>query len=379
MKRSTDRIRVSHAGVLPRPDDLQQLVAAGPGGAAEFDKRLPDAVRDVVRKQAELGIDVVNDGEYSKRSGFSSYLKERLGGWEERDASDDDALRNVTARDRLDFPGFFAKGLGGFSRRARPLFAIEPLRYTGLESVQTDIANLRAAIGGLDVEPYLPAVTPGTVEHWLFNEYYQNDEELLFAIADALHHEYQAITDAGIILQLDDPDLPDGWQMFPGMSPAEYHTYAERRIAALNHALRGIPRERVRLHVCWGSGHGPHANDVELEHIVDLVLQVPAGCISFEAANPRHEHDWRTWQAAGVPDDVLLMPGVVGHCTDIIEHPRLVADRLQRYIDLFGKERIIAGTDCGLAIRVGHAEITWAKLKALVDGARLVSQENWGG
>jgi 5-methyltetrahydropteroyltriglutamate--homocysteine methyltransferase len=220
-------------------------------------------------------------------------------------------------------------------------------------------------------------VTPGTVEHWLFNEYYASDEELLLAIADAMSEEYRAITDAGLLLQLDDPDLPDGWQMFPEMSVADYHAYAEKRVEALNHALRGIPREQVRLHVCWGSGHGPHAADIELQHIIDLVLKVPAGCISFEAANGRHEHEWRIWRDAGVPEDVLLMPGVVGHASDIIEHPRLVADRIERYAEIFGRERVIAGTDCGLAIRVGHAEITWAKLKALSDGANIASAELW--
>ncbi len=378
MRSSQDRILVSHAGVLPRPEDLQDSVTQGPEGAARFEERLPSAVREVVQQQVNCGIDIVNDGEISKRAGFSSYAKERLAGFEERPSDDARMLRNVTARDRQLFPGTFAKGLGGFNRPTPKLVATEPVRYIGQNLVQRDIANLKAAVAGFDVEPYLPAVTPGTVEHWLFNEHYASDDELLFAIAEAMGQEYRAITDAGLLLQLDDPDLPDGWQMFPEMSVEDYRAYAERRVEALNLALRGIPREQVRLHVCWGSGHGPHAADIELEHIVDLVLRVPAGCISFEAANGRHEHDWRVWQSAGVPDDVLLMPGVVGHASDIIEHQRLVADRIERYTTIFGRERIIAGTDCGLAIRVGHAEITWAKLRALSEGARIASGELWG-
>jgi 5-methyltetrahydropteroyltriglutamate--homocysteine methyltransferase len=286
-------------------------------------------------------------------------------------------LRNVTARDRLLFPGTFAKGLGGFNRPTPKLVAVEPIRYVGQAKVARDIANLKAATADLDVEPYLPAVTPGTIEHWLFNEHYASDEELLFAIADAIGEEYRAITDAGLLLQLDDPDLPDGWQMFPEMSVDEYRRYAQLRVEALNHALRGIPKSQIRLHVCWGSGHGPHAADIELQHIIDLVLKVPAGCISFEAANGRHEHEWRVWRDAGVPDDVVMMPGVVGHASDIIEHARLVADRIERYAEIFGRERVIAGTDCGLAIRVGHAEITWAKLKALSEGAKIASEELW--
>jgi len=372
VRKNTDRIRVSHAGVLPRPDSLQVSAPE-----AEFEAALPNAVKTVVEQQVGVGVDIVNDGEISKRAGFSSYAKERLGGFEERPSDDARLLRNVTARDRLLFPGTFAKGIGGFNRSTPKLVATAAITYIGQQKVARDIANLKAATQGLDLEAYLPAVTPGTVEHWLFNEYYKSDDDLLFAIADAMHEEYKAITDAGLFLQLDDPDLPDGWQMFPDMSVTDYHSYAARRVDALNQALRGIPREQIRLHVCWGSGHGPHAADIELEHIVDLVLRVPAGCISFEAANGRHEHECRIWRDAGVPDDVLVMQGVVGHASDIIEHPRLVADRIERYAEIFGRERVIAGTDCGLAIRVGHAEITWAKLKALSDGAKIASEELW--
>jgi 5-methyltetrahydropteroyltriglutamate--homocysteine methyltransferase len=228
------------------------------------------------------------------------------------------------------------------------------------------------------VEGFLPAIAPGTIEHWLFNEYYGSDEEFLFAIADAMHQEYRAITDAGLNLQIDDPDLPDGWQMFPDMTVEEYRRYAALRVEALNHALRDIPRERIRLHVCWGSGHGPHQNDIPLEHIVDLILRVKAQVYSIEAANPRHDHEWRVWRETRLPEGTALMPGVVGHATDIIEHPRLVADRLVRYAELVGKENLVAGTDCGIGTRVFNAEIAWGKFAALVEGARLASRELWG-
>ncbi|MFI5269630.1 MAG: epoxyalkane--coenzyme M transferase, partial [Chloroflexota bacterium] len=199
----------------------------------------------------------------------------------------------------------------------------------------------------------------------------------LFAIAEAMHEEFKAITDAGLILQIDDPDLPDGWQIYPEMTVGDYRNYAELRVEALNHALRGIPEEQVRLHVCWGSGHGPHTNDIPLKHIVDLIFKVHAQCYSIEASNPRHDHEWRVFETVKLPEGKMLMPGVVGHVTNLIEHPQLVADRLVRYAKLVGRENVQAGTDCGLGHRVGHGEIAWAKLEALAEGARLASQELW--
>jgi len=259
MRRSTDRILVSHAGTLPRPADVAKLFDGGPDD--EFKSVLPGAVKDVVQRQANLGIDIVNDGEFSKRGGFSGYVRNRLSGIEPRayPAGAGPQAHDVTARDRRDFPGAFAAGVGPFRGTGtanQPFFCTQPLKYVGHANVQNDIANLKAAAQGLDVEPYLPAIAPGTVEHWLWNEYYPNDEAFLFAIADALHEEYQAITDAGILLQIDDPDLPDGWQMYPDMSVADYRPYADLRVAAINRALEGIPEDRVRLHICWGSGHG---------------------------------------------------------------------------------------------------------------------------
>lgn len=388
MRRSTERILVSHAGALPRPENLQRLFDAYPEKQDEFTAALPDAVREIVGQQAAAGVDVVNDGEVSKRGLFIGYVRDRMAGFEEVPVEPGSRPRNagVTGRDHRDFPGFYAAGLGGFGGRpaataqqdatsATEYACTGPLTYTGLAAARRDIDNLRAATEGRDVEPFLPAVTPGTVEHWLRNEHYPDDESFLEAIAGVLHEEYKAITGAGFLLQVDDPDLPDGWQMFPNMTTGEYQKYAQLRVEALNHALRDCPRELVRLHVCWGSGHGPHENDIPLDDIVDVVLQVDAGCLSIEAANPRHDHEWRTWATTKLPDGISLMPGVVGHCTDIVEHPRLVADRLVRWAGLVGKENVIAGTDCGLGPRVGHAEIAWGKLRAAVEGARIASEE----
>jgi 5-methyltetrahydropteroyltriglutamate--homocysteine methyltransferase len=377
MLRSTDRILVSHAGTLPRPDAVDRAFSAGTDD--ELKRVVPDAVKEVVRRQADLGIDIVNDGEYSKRGGFSGYVRARMSGIEQRQSSDA-PRHDVTARDRAQFPGAFAAGIGPFRGTGAnaPFFCTGPLTYIGKANVDADIANLKAATAGLNVEPYLPAVAPGTVEHWLINEHYPDAETFLFAIADALHEEYKAITDAGVLLQIDDPDLPDGWQMYPNMSVADYRAYADVRVAAINRALEGIPEDRVRLHICWGSGHGPHRNDIPLEDLVDVVLKVPAQCYSVEAGNPMHEYEWHVWQKTRLPAGKSLMPGVVGHATNVIEHPGTVADRLVRYAGVVGRENVIAGTDCGIGTRVGHPEIAWAKLQSLVDGARLATSELWG-
>jgi 5-methyltetrahydropteroyltriglutamate--homocysteine methyltransferase len=392
MTHSADRILVSHAGTLPRPPDFQQLFMGGDSTTAEFERRLPDIVKGLVQRQAQLGIDIVNDGEAGKRGGFHQYVRSRLSGIQARPGKQVPE-RNVSARDRLDFPETFAAGIGGFGGFAfgsaqpaaaapaarGPLVCAEPLTYVGHAQAERDIAYLKAAVEGLDVKPYLPAVAPGTIEHWLYNEHYASDEELLEAIADAMREEYRLITDAGILLQIDDPDLPDGWQMFPDFSVDDYRKYAALRVDALNHALEGIPTELIRLHVCWGSGHGPHRNDLPLECLADLILKVRAGCYSVEAANPRHEHEWRVWETVKLPDGAKLMPGVVGHATDIVEHPRAIADRLLTYARVVGKENVVAGTDCGMGGRVGHAEIAWAKLEALSEGARIASDELWRG
>jgi 5-methyltetrahydropteroyltriglutamate--homocysteine methyltransferase len=256
---------------------------------------------------------------------------------------------------------------------------VEPLKYVGHDAIEEDIAVFRHALAGKRYEEaFLPAVAPGTIEHWMTNEYYKTDEEFVYAIAEAMAEEYRAIVDAGFILQIDDPDLGDGWQMFPRMSESEYHKYAEMRIDALNHALRDIPEDRIRFHICWGSHHGPHKHDLPLEAFIDLILKVKAECYSVEAANTRHEHEWRAWQDVNLPEGKSVMPGVVGHISDMIEHPQLIADRLVRYAGIVGRENVIAGTDCGLGPRVGHPEIVWEKFKAMSEGARIASRQLWG-
>src|SRR6202158_1101048 len=392
MRRSTDRILVSHAGTLPRPPEIMALMSQGTVGEAELAEKLPAAVAEIVRKQIEAGVDIVNDGEIPKRGTFSSYIQERIQGIEPRKfgVGEGPPARDVNGRDRRDFPGFFAAGLGGFgpargtfggASAQRPTeaertlqFCTGPLRYVGKAGAEADIKTLKAAVQGLDVEPWLPAITPGTVEHWLWNEHYKSDEEFLFAIADVMREEYKLIADAGLVLQGDDPDLPDCWQMSRDMSGADYRKYAQLRVEALNHGLRDIPTEQIRFHTCWGSSHGPHQNDIPLRHIVDLILSVKAECVSIEASNPRHEHDWTVWQEVKLPDGKSLMPGVVGHSSDLIEDPELVAERLVKYAALVGKEKGLARTDCGLGHRVGHPEIAWAKLAASAEGARLATK-----
>jgi 5-methyltetrahydropteroyltriglutamate--homocysteine methyltransferase len=387
VKRSIDRIIVSHAGTLPRPAPLQKLFLEGSDAQAEFEKQLPGAVRELVKKQAELGIDVVNDGEISKRGAFIGYIRERMTGIEFRNdlqISDRDA--GVSGREVREFPEYYKDGLGGFNiggplpwggAAQHPFVVSGPLTYVGQDIVEADIARLKAACEGLDVEPYLPAVSPGTIEHWLWRAGpYKTDEEFLFALGDVMHEEYKAITDAGVVLQIDDPDLPDAWQMYPDQTLEEYRKYAALRVEALNHALRDVPEDRVRFHTCWGSFHNPHRNDIPLKDIVDLIVSVKAECYSIEAANARHEHEWAVWAEAGLPEGKSLMPGVVGHATDGVEHPDLVAQRLIRYAEVVGKENVIAGTDCGLGGRV-HPEVVWAKLEDLARGAALASERLW--
>ena len=305
---NTDRIQVSHAGALPRPADLQRLFAAGPAGEEAFREALPGAVAEVVDQQVSAGVDIVNDGEVCKRGLFIGYVRDRMAGFEARSfpaGTYQPPDAGVTGRDRRDFPGFFAAGLGGFrfgaaaapSRAAEPelvteYFCTGPLRYTGAASVRADIDRLSAAVkdararGHDGVQGFLPAITPGTVEHWLRNEFYPTRSRSCSPMADVLNEEYQAITDAGLILQVDDPDLPDGWQMFPDMTVPEYRRYAALRVEALNQALRGLPEEQVRLHICWGSHHGPHRDDIPLRDLVDLVLSVRAGLLFGRGGQP---------------------------------------------------------------------------------------------
>jgi 5-methyltetrahydropteroyltriglutamate--homocysteine methyltransferase len=383
MKRSTERILVTHQGMLPRPDDLRDMLGARSSGQpydkAALAERIQRAVHEAVQQQVACGIDVVNDGEMSKTS-FSDYVSDRLGGLA---PTAEPYVSPINGRDMGEFPEYFASRRGFGNRQAlgyrRVVFqCVAPLTYIGQHAVQTDIANLKAALAHVNVEEaFLPAVAPGSIEHWLKNAYYENEEEFLYAIADAMHEEYKAIVDAGFLLQIDDPDLADGWQVHSHLTLEEYRKVAELRTDVLNHALRDIPADRVRLHMCWGSYHGPHQYDLPLRDFVDIVLKVQADSYSIEASNPRHAHEWRVWEEVKLPPGKQLIPGVVGHCSDFIEHPELIADRLVTYGRLVGRENLMAGTDCGLGTRVGHATIAWAKFQALAEGARLASRRLW--
>jgi 5-methyltetrahydropteroyltriglutamate--homocysteine methyltransferase len=382
MHYSTDRILVTHAGSLPRPADLRAMVVAKLAGqpydAAALDRRLQEAVAEVVRKQQQCGIDIVNDGELSKFN-FTDYVRERIAGYENRPSSGRRRL-DIIARDEKKFAAYFEAHPRSPSPGppTQPV-CVAPLKYIGQAELHRDLDNFKAALGGVELKGgYLPANTPGTIEHWILNEYYKSDEEFVFAIADVMKEEYKAIVDAGFLLQIDDPDLPDGWNCLPDITLPDYRKYAEMRVAALNHALSGIPREKVRLHVCWGSFHGPHHDDIPLRDIIDLIFRVNAGSYSIEASNPCHEHEWRVFEEVKLPEGATLIPGVVGHCTDFIEHPDLVAERLVRYAKLVGRENVLAGTDCGLGTRVGHEQICWAKFEAMAEGARRATKILWG-
>jgi len=389
MKRDTNRILTTHAGSLPRSDELRQLIFARAESRPYDEKALAEKLRgevaDVVRKQVACGIDSVNDGEVGKTN-FTNYVRGRLGGYEARDyrpGKDPEPL-SIAGRDRIRFPEYFAAGGRGFGAFAgagpsqKQVYCVAPLKYVGHDALREELECFKAALSGVRIaEAFLPANTPGTIEHWLRNEHYPDDEAFVYAIAEAMRTEYKAIVDAGFLLQIDDPDLPDGWQMYPDMSVSDYRKYATVRVDALNHALRGIPREKVRLHVCWGSFHGPHQQDIPLKDIIDIIFRVRAGGYSIEASNPRHEHEWRLFEDVRLPEGAVLIPGVVGHCTDFIEHPALVAERLVRYANLLGRENVMGGTDCGLGPRVGHARVAWAKLEALAEGARLASKQLW--
>jgi 5-methyltetrahydropteroyltriglutamate--homocysteine methyltransferase len=392
MKRSTDRILTSHAGSLPRPDaliEVNQAKLAGSGFDEQlYEERLRTAVGEVCHTQAALGIDVINDGEFGKATrgvidygAWSSYAWARLSGWEQGEAGPLPALAN--RRDRQKFAEFYREldatsFLSSSSMGGRPPVFTGPIFYTGQRVVARDIENFTAALKGVKAEEgFISAVAPGSFARRQ-NRYYRSDEEFLFALGEALREEYKAIVDAGLVLQLDDPGLPDSWDMAnpePGID--EYRKFATLRVEALNHALRGLPEDRIRYHICWGSWHGPHSTDLPLASIVDVLLKVKAGAYSVEAGNVRHEHEWKVWREVKLPEGKILIPGVVSHATNVLEHRELVADRILRYAGVVGRENVIAGTDCGLGGRI-HPQLAWAKLEALAQGAALASRQLWG-
>ncbi|MBV9598387.1 MAG: cobalamin-independent methionine synthase II family protein [Chloroflexi bacterium] len=378
MQRSTDRILTTHAGRLSERSQQAELRRATQSSADPFAATgVSERMAALVRRQIEVGVDVISDGELGKFGGFAYYGR-RLSGITTRKVDEGEPLvMSQRTNERLEFAEFYAELQ--FPREAERMVCTGPLTYTGQAEVQRDISVFNTALQGThSTEQFMCVLAPGWIEHSLWNEYYPNDEAFLFAIADAMKHEYRAIVDAGFVLQLDDPGLPDTYDMIvPAPSLDEYRRFAEIRVEALNHALEGLPEDRVRYHICWGSWHGPHTHDLPLRSVVDLMLRIRAGAYSLEAGNPRHEHEWKVWRDVKLPPGKILIPGVVSHASNVVEHPELVADRIIRYAELVGRENVIAGTDCGMGGRV-HPQIGWAKLDALVKGAELASQQLWG-
>jgi 5-methyltetrahydropteroyltriglutamate--homocysteine methyltransferase len=404
MPASTTRIQTSHAGSLPRTPELiaaneaRELAEDGftLKRTPEFDRLLTDAVVNLVERQERIGITIPGDGEFGKAmtsavdyGAWWSYSFQRVSGLAltGEDPFSAQPVRSTpgnvqltTFPDRRDWTLFHdaytdpASGIStGKAATAFPS-TTGPLTYVGQEAIQSDIANLRA---GLDASGqsrgFITSLSPGSGSR-IANQYYATEEEHIWAWADVLREEYKAIIDAGLILQIDDPSVAENWdQITPEPSVADYRAFTQIRIDALNHALRGLPEERIRFHLCWGSWHGPHTTDIELRHIVDLMLGINAGAYSFEAANARHEHEWRVWEDVALPDGKVIVPGIVGHATNVVEHPELVAERISRFASLVGAERVIASTDCGLGGRV-HPQIAWAKLETLAKGAQLASE-----
>jgi len=386
VKRSSERILTTHVGSLIRPPEFQEFLRAKQAGkpfdCKAFDQCLKESVTDVVRRQAVAGIDVVSDGEFGKSISWSQYALERLSGFERRPIKG----ANPWARgaDREKFAEFYAE-LDAHDPPATTMesVCVGPIAYSNTAEVERDIANFKSALQTCKVEEaFLPVAAPASVIPDRRNEYYKNDDECLRAIGEAMGVEYRIIVEAGLLVQLDDARSAVTFdRMVPPESFDDYRKWLERQIEITNYAIAGLPREKIRYHVCWGSWPGPHVTDVAFKDIVDLILKLNVGAFVIEGANPRHEHEWRVWEEVKLPDGCLLIPGVISHATNIVEHPELVAERIVRLARLVGRENVIAGTDCGFAqgpfYRRVHPSIMWAKLEALADGAKLATRQLW--
>ena len=384
MKRSEKRILTTHVGSLIRPKELRDLAAAAqksPPEKQRYEDLLRKSVEDVVKMQAKVGIDVVDDGEYGKSS-WANYIVDRITGFELRPGD----MRPIEwlGRDLQRFPEVMAAEFRGFAESGGmpARVCVAPIQYRDSGSIQRDIRNLQSALRSVNVEEaFLPVVAPASAAFDGINEYYSSEKEYIYALADALRNEYRAIHESGLVLQVDDAVLANMYDHLVQKSPEHYRRWAGLRVEALNHALQGIPEDRVRYHVCFGSWHVPHLADAPLEEIVGFILQVRAGAYSIEAANPRHEHEWRVWESRKLPAGKILIPGVITHHTITVEHPRLVADRIVRFARIVGRENVIAGADCGFAqtemLQRVPPSVMWAKFEALVAGARLASDELW--
>jgi 5-methyltetrahydropteroyltriglutamate--homocysteine methyltransferase len=388
MKRSTSRILTTHVGSLIRPPPLQEFLRAKQGGKpyddTAYQRCLTDSVADVVREQAGAGIDVISDGEFGKSISWAQYALERLSGFERRPIRQETPNPFKRGADRTKFAEFYAEldAKEGVATTTDAV-CVGPIKYTGQTELQRDIDNFRAALRNVKVEEaFLPVAAPASVIPDRKNEYYKSDEELQIAIAEAMRTEYRMIVDAGFLLQLDDARSAVTYdRMVPPASFADYRAWLSKQVDILNHAIEGLPANRIRYHVCWGSWPGPHTSDVPLREIVDLILKVKVGAYVIEGANPRHEHEWQVWKNAKLGAGQVLIPGVISHATNVVEHPELVAERIARLARVIGRENVIAGTDCGFAQgpfhRRVHSSVMWAKLEALSEGARLASRELW--
>jgi len=388
MKQSTERILTTHVGSLPRPPDLLEMIQAKeqgqPFNAAGLAGRVKSAVDEVVRKQAAAGIDILADGEMG-RFGFIPYVNDRLSGLEARPNSGREGTW-ARSREHLAFPEYYAwaanmPGAAGGAQRNQWV-CTGPITYKGQAALARDIDNLKLALAQVPYEEaFMPAVSPAQLAGWNKNEYYKTEEEFRVVIADALREEYRAIIDAGLVLQIDDPQLASHYTTHPELDIAQCRNWANTTVELLNHALAGVPPERVRYHTCYGINMGPRVHDLELRHIVDIMLRINAGAYSFEAGNPRHEHEWRVWEQVRLPEGKALIPGVITHGSNFVEHPEAIAQRIGRFAQVVGRERVIAGADCGFASFSTtcevHPTIVWAKLAALAEGARLATKELW--
>jgi 5-methyltetrahydropteroyltriglutamate--homocysteine methyltransferase len=387
MQLSTDRILTTHVGSLPRPDDLFEMMLAKMDGKPvderAYAERVRRAVADIVKEQVETGLDVVNDGEMGKPS-FITYATQRLAGLEKREGTRPSPFSNT--RETRDFPEYYQSTVAELvsARRRRALMVCTgPIKYKGYDQLKFDLDALKAALATAGAtEAFVPAIAPSNIETTTPNEYYPTAEAYVFAIAEAMREEYKAIVDAGFLLQIDDPFLVTYYIMRPELDIAACRKWAELRVEALNTAIAGLPAERIRFHTCYSINMGPRVHDMQLKDIIDVILKVRAGGYSFEAANPRHEHEWEEWRRARVPDDTVLIPGVITQSTVLVEHPELVAQRIARFADVVGRERVIAGADFGFASFAGsnevHPSIIWAKFAALAEGARIASRRLWG-
>jgi 5-methyltetrahydropteroyltriglutamate--homocysteine methyltransferase len=401
VRKSTDRILVSHAGNLPRPDYINELINGGLSREGslnpEYAARLPKAVQEIVERQIELGVDIVNDGEYAKAGSYGGYVQDRITGYSTVpvDPSKPPKRYGTAERDRREFPGFFASGLwfSGSGGPVRPGFATPgevrqtntrearactgPITYTGQAMVEADVKNLNAAIAGTDAEGYIAALGVLSIGAGVRNEHYASEEEYMMALAEAIRVEYKAITDAGLIVQVDEPEFCTTWSFYPDWSVEDLRKYLDSAVEVINHSLEGIPQELVRFHTCWGSGHRPHVHDIELKHFADIMVKINAMQYSIEAANVRHDHEYHVWEDVKLPEGKMLMPGVIAHATDLVEHPEMIAERIVNYAERVGRENVQTGTDCGIGSRVGHEEVVWAKLAAMSEGARIASEKLW--